>query len=101
MVKLLHRRLSLLTTSRQRSRILKQPQCPYVGLSPFREEDSDSFFGRDLLTKEIVQRLQKERLIVLVGPSGSGKTSVLQAGILPTLKDGEGLKAESGHTSLR
>lgn len=69
-------------------------QCPYVGLSPFREEDRDSFFGRDLLTKEIVQRLQKERLIVLVGPSGSGKTSVLQAGILPTLKDGEGLESK-------
>src|SRR5829696_2742179 len=68
-------------------------QCPYVGLSPFREEDKDSFFGRDLLTESIVKRIQDEQMVVLVGPSGSGKTSVLQAGVLPTLKDGEGLQS--------
>lgn len=69
-------------------------QCPYVGLSPYSEEDRDSFFGREVLTKEIVKRLQEEQLIVLVGPSGSGKTSVLQAGVLPALKDGEGLQSK-------
>ena len=62
-------------------------RCPYIGLSPFREEDKDSFFGRDSLIDSIVNRLQHKRLVVLVGPSGSGKTSVLNAGVLPKLKN--------------
>ena len=61
--------------------------CPYIGLSPFREEDKDSFFGRESLIDSIVERLQHKRLVVLVGPSGSGKTSVLNAGVLPKLKN--------------
>ena len=71
----------------------EEADCPYVGLSPFQEEDKDSFFGRDLLTKSIVKKIQEEQLVVLVGPSGSGKTSVLQAGVLPALKNGEGLQS--------
>jgi WD40 repeat protein len=63
-------------------------ECPYVGLSPFRETDSTRFFGREQLTSNIVQRLVDKHFVVLVGLSGSGKTSALCAGVLPILKNG-------------
>ncbi|HKG78089.1 MAG TPA: hypothetical protein VKA78_01690, partial [Pyrinomonadaceae bacterium] len=70
-----------------------ESQCPYIGLSPFTEEDKDSFFGRDSLIDVIVGRLQEKRLVVLVGPSGGGKTSVLKAGVLPRLKNDRDLES--------
>ncbi|HAE51341.1 MAG: hypothetical protein CMO30_19215 [Tistrella sp.] len=45
------------------------------------------FFGREREIEELVDRIQSERLTVLFGMSGRGKTSLLQAGVLPKLKD--------------
>lgn len=65
---------------------------PYKGLRAFQEADSDDFFGRVDLTKELILRLQDEgefsRFLAVVGPSGSGKSSVVKAGLLPTLRQG-------------
>jgi ABC-type transport system involved in cytochrome bd biosynthesis fused ATPase/permease subunit len=62
------------------------PASPYVGLRPFREEDSDFFFGREKDIRIISSNLLSEPLTVLYGPSGVGKSSVLQAGVVPELK---------------
>ncbi|MEN3541058.1 helix-turn-helix domain-containing protein [Microbispora sp. ZYX-F-249] len=61
---------------------------PYRGLSSFQIEDAEWFFGRERLTRVVLERVADRRLLVLVGPSGSGKSSVLRAGVIPALKSG-------------
>ncbi|MGH3774784.1 MAG: hypothetical protein ACRDRR_03455 [Pseudonocardiaceae bacterium] len=61
------------------------PECPYVGLVPFNENDAAYFFGRERDTDLIVANLTASRLTLLYAPSGVGKTSVLRAGVLPAL----------------
>lgn len=58
---------------------------PYVGLRPFRRDDSAKFFGRLRESHEVSDLWQANRLTILYGPSGVGKTSLLQAGVLPLL----------------
>ncbi len=63
-------------------------ECPYIGLQPYGEADSDYFFGRDADRDLIIANLMASRLTVLYGPSGVGKSSLLQAGVLPLLRHG-------------
>jgi WD40 repeat protein/class 3 adenylate cyclase len=65
---------------------------PFKGLQYFDEADSDLFFGRELLTARLVQRLRESRFLsVVIGASGSGKSSLVRAGLLPALKKGDPL----------
>jgi hypothetical protein len=78
--------------------------CPYRGLLPFREEDSDIFFGRDEVSAHLVAAVASRPLTALVGPSGSGKSSIVFAGVLPRLrKSGRWIVApfRPGHEPLR
>jgi hypothetical protein len=61
---------------------------PYRGLEALREEDAEFIFGRDNKTAEILQTIatRKGRLSVLVGNSGVGKSSIVQAGVIGSLK---------------
>ena len=63
---------------------------PYKGLRAFDEADVADFFGRDVLTAQLVERLAASgaggRFLALVGPSGSGKSSVVRAGLVPALR---------------
>jgi energy-coupling factor transporter ATP-binding protein EcfA2 len=63
---------------------------PYLGLLKFEEGDKDKFFGRDRWIIELTSYLQKEKVLLLLGASGSGKSSLIQAGVIPALKDGLG-----------
>jgi len=60
---------------------------PYRGLSPFQEEDTPLFFGREEEIKRSVQRLLTNRFLAIVGPSGIGKTSLIHAGIIPLIRE--------------
>ena len=63
------------------------PPCPYPGMLPFSESTSEYFYGRE---KEIAALLGKLRLhpfVAVIGPSGSGKSSLVQAGLLPALRN--------------
>ena len=60
--------------------------CPYRGLGAFREIDAPFFFGRENLSKRIVQKISSAGLVAVVGPSGSGKSSLVSAGVLPILR---------------
>jgi len=60
-------------------------ESPYTGLAPFRAEDAAQFFGREALVEEVLDRLTRHRVVVVVGASGTGKTSVLRAGVTPKL----------------
>src|SRR5688572_23540940 len=63
---------------------------PFKGLQYFEEADSDLFFGREVLTAKLVNRLKEtEFLSVVIGASGSGKSSLVRAGLIPALKRGE------------
>ena len=58
------------------------------GLLPYQEEDHFSFYGREKEVENLLQIIQKNKLITLTGVSGSGKTSLINAGLIPRLKKG-------------
>ena len=69
---------------------------PYRGLEAFTEQDSERFFGRDMLTKRLWQAYRDlhekpaigpgpARILPILGPSGCGKSSVARAGLVPEL----------------
>ena len=66
---------------------------PFMGLSSYNEADATLFYGRDRVTEAILEKLQKQALIVVSGASGTGKSSVIKAGVLPQLR-------RQGHTIL-
>ncbi|MET9830041.1 AAA family ATPase [Streptomyces sp. NPDC006385] len=76
--------------------------CPYRGLASYRQQDARWFFGRERSTDVLVAQLRAvERtggLVMLVGASGAGKSSLLNAGLVPALRDGA-LGGESGRAS--
>ncbi len=64
---------------------------PYKGLRAFLEPDSADFFGREVLTRRLLERLAENgaaRFLCVVGPSGSGKSSVVRAGLVPAIRRG-------------
>jgi WD40 repeat protein/serine/threonine protein kinase len=67
---------------------LPDPPNPYKGLRAFLEADASDFFGRDVLVKSLLQRLENTRFLAVIGPSGGGKSSVVRAGLLPALRRG-------------
>lgn len=76
-------------------------EAPFKGLQYFEEADAKLFFGRELLTAKLLNRLRdKQFLSVIIGASGSGKSSLVRAGLIPALKKGvellEGIKPPEG-----
>lgn len=65
---------------------------PYKGLLSFDEADSDLFFGREILTQHLANRVAElaenapSRFLTVVGASGSGKSSLVRAGLAVELK---------------
>jgi WD40 repeat protein len=63
-----------------------KPPCPYPGMVPFSEDNSDRFFGRDAEVKKLIERLRLHPFISVIGPSGNGKSSLVFAGLIPALR---------------
>lgn len=69
---------------------------PYRGLKPFEERHAELFFGREVLVRQLVDRLSAtaqhqascitQKLLIILGVSGSGKSSLVKAGLLPKLR---------------
>jgi Trypsin-like peptidase domain/AAA domain len=63
--------------------------CPYRSLNAFTEEDTEFFYGRDNLVKELIRKLESSpQFLAITGASGSGKSSAVQAKVLPQLRRG-------------
>src|ERR1700751_3195324 len=63
------------------------PESPWLGLRPFTEGVREYFFGRAAEVRDLFQRVVHKPLTVLFGRSGLGKTSLLQAALVPRLRD--------------
>jgi WD40 repeat protein len=73
---------------------------PYRGLASFQPGDAEWFFGREALTKTLVDRITRPEpgrsgLQLVVGPSGAGKSSLLRAGLVAALNDDTSSDRES------
>ena len=67
---------------------------PYKGLRAFTEADADIFYGRDELIAQLSSVVTGDAgLTAVVGPSGSGKSSLVQAGLIPALRDRDPTRA--------
>ncbi|WP_330253851.1 hypothetical protein OG874_04425 [Nocardia sp. NBC_00565] len=69
-------------------------ECPYLGLTSYRRDDAELFFGRTRPTAELAELVGATvgpeghgGVVMLVGASGAGKSSLLAAGLLPVLAD--------------
>ena len=63
------------------------PPSPFRGLSAFQEADAPVFHGRAAESEDLAATVAAGRWTTLVGPSGCGKTSLVQAGVLPRLRE--------------
>jgi WD40 repeat protein/DNA-binding SARP family transcriptional activator len=62
-------------------------EAPFKGLQFFDVDDSELFFGREVLTAKLIDRLKgADFLSVIIGASGSGKSSLVRAGLVPVIK---------------
>ncbi len=66
-----------------------KPRCPYPGMVPFDETESDRFFGRDQEVRDLLMQLRLHPFLIVIGPSGSGKSSLVAAGLIPALRRSE------------
>ena len=57
---------------------------PYVGPRAFRV--GETLYGRDHELRELLDLLIAERIVLLHSPSGAGKSSLVQAGLIPILR---------------
>ena len=56
-------------------------------LPAFREQDADVFFGREAEVGRVIERLEQHPIVAVVGPSGAGKSSLVDAGVIPRLRE--------------
>ncbi|WP_245814656.1 bifunctional serine/threonine-protein kinase/formylglycine-generating enzyme family protein [Cystobacter ferrugineus] len=62
---------------------------PYRGLASFEASHRELFFGRDDDIRAVLERLQRQPLVLVAGDSGVGKSSLCRAGVLPRVAAGE------------
>jgi hypothetical protein len=63
---------------------------PYQGLRAFGKQDKRLFFGRETAIRDLAKAVARSALVPVVGKSGVGKSSLVQAGLLPSLKEPAG-----------
>ncbi len=58
---------------------------PYIGPRAF--QDGETLYGRDRELSKLLNLLIAERIVLLYSPSGAGKTSLIQAALMPELRE--------------
>jgi len=62
-------------------------QFRYPGAQPFSSQQHNIFFGRDKDSASLFQLIRLEPLVVLYGKSGTGKSSLINAGVMPLIRE--------------
>lgn len=60
---------------------------PYVGPRTFEEKDGRFFFGRERESRELLSLVISEPMVVFYSQSGAGKSSLINARLIPGLRD--------------
>ena len=60
---------------------------PYVGPQTFTEAQGHLFFGREREANELCARVLSERLVLFYAQSGAGKSSLINARLIPQLRE--------------
>ena len=80
---------------------LDDSSCPYRGLQMFEAEHAQFYYGREAQVDQLARWVEKlvhppgqagkflPRFISVIGASGSGKSSLVLAGLIPALQEGE------------
>jgi formylglycine-generating enzyme required for sulfatase activity len=74
---------------------------PFPGLRAFMEQDAPIFLGRGQETSELVKRVATSRFVGVVAASGSGKSSLVAAGLIPRLRAGAIVTADTNSKEWR
>jgi hypothetical protein len=72
---------------------IPQSTNPYVGPRTFTEKEQRFFFGREREARDLTARIVSERLLLFYAQSGAGKSSLLNARVIPRLRDEERFQA--------
>ena len=72
----------------EKGRDLWRSVTPFRGLEALREQNAAFFVGRDAETARVIEAIARDerRIVTLVGNSGAGKSSLIEAGVIPALK---------------
>ncbi|MBZ4417444.1 hypothetical protein [Myxococcus sp. RHSTA-1-4] len=65
---------------------------PFRGPQPYRAEDQSRFFCRDEVTRRLTNSILAHPCVSLFSPSGAGKSSLMQAAVLPQLREQHGIR---------
>lgn len=60
---------------------------PFKGLNTYRETDSALFYGRSSETRALSEQIFSRKSTIITGASGSGKSSLINAGLIPILRN--------------
>jgi uncharacterized protein YjbI with pentapeptide repeats len=75
-------------------------RVPSPGPRPYSDDLANCFFGRDPEIGMILDRVYGQRLSVLIAESASGKTSLLQAGLMPVLRESRLVELAAGNSEV-
>ncbi len=67
---------------------LSDEDYPYIGLDSFNAQNADQFHGRKHVLDQLLSRLQKNQVLVVVGEPGTGASSLIEAGLIPLIESG-------------
>ncbi|NJN97604.1 MAG: hypothetical protein HC875_27760 [Anaerolineales bacterium] len=65
---------------------MTQIENPYVGPRTFTQQDGDRFFGREREARDLFALVVSERLTLFYAQSGAGKSSLINARLIPQLR---------------
>jgi AraC-like DNA-binding protein len=60
---------------------------PFFELAPIGSRYAQRFAGRDCEVEQVVEKILGRRLLTIIGESGVGKTSLVEAGVIPRLRN--------------